>query len=66
MRRLTVFWKTAIFWAVIGFTENFTVKALKADYDGSTRKQGQNKDSETCKKFVQIGIFKFVMGFIAF
>ena len=34
MRRLTVFWKTAIFWAVIGFRENFTVKALKADYDG--------------------------------
>ena len=34
MRRLTVFWKTAIFWAVIGFWENFTVKALKADYDG--------------------------------
>ena len=33
MRRLTVFWKTAIFWAVIGFRENFTVKALKADYD---------------------------------
>ena len=32
MRRLTVFWKTAIFWAVIGFRENFTVKALKADY----------------------------------
>ena len=34
MRRLTVFWKTAIFWAVIGFRDNFTVKALKADYDG--------------------------------
>ena len=34
MRRLTVFWKTAIFWAVIEFRENFTVKALKADYDG--------------------------------
>ena len=34
MRRLTVFWKTAIFWAVIRFTEKFTVKALKAVYDG--------------------------------
>ena len=34
MRRLTVFWKTGIFWAVIGFRKNFTVKALKADYDG--------------------------------
>ena len=29
MRRLTVFWKLLIFWAVIGFSENFTVKAPK-------------------------------------
>ena len=32
MRRLRVFWKPAIFWAVIGFGENFSLKALKADY----------------------------------
>ena len=33
MRRLTVFRKLAIFWAVIGFSENFTVKTPKCDYD---------------------------------
>ena len=32
MRRLTVFWKLFMFWAVIGFSENFTVKAPKCDY----------------------------------
>ena len=34
MRRLTVFCKLAIFWAVRGFSENFTVKTPKSDYDG--------------------------------
>ena len=38
MRRLTIFCKPAIFWAVIGFRENFTVKAPKADYDGKHQK----------------------------
>ena len=33
VRRLTVFWKLVIFWAVIGFSENFTVKTAKCDYD---------------------------------
>ena len=33
MRRLTVFCKLAIFWAVKRFRENFTVKAPKCDYD---------------------------------
>ena len=37
-RRLTVFWKLVIFWAVIGFRKNFTVKAPKADYDGKHQK----------------------------
>ena len=32
MRRLTVFWKLFMFWAVIGFSENFTVKAPKCNY----------------------------------
>ena len=34
MRRLTVFWKLVIFWAVIGFSGNFTVKAPKCKYHG--------------------------------
>ena len=33
VRRLTVLWKLVIFWAVIGFCENFTVKAQKCDYN---------------------------------
>ena len=38
IRRLTIFCKSAILWAVIGFRENFTVKAPKADYDGKRQK----------------------------
>ena len=34
LRRLTVFPKLAMFWAVIGFSENFTVKAPNCNYDG--------------------------------
>ena len=37
MRRLTVFWKWVIFWAVIGFSENFTVKAPKCNYYGGNK-----------------------------
>ena len=33
VRRLTVFWKLVIFWTVIGFSETFTVKTAKCDYD---------------------------------
>ena len=33
-RRLTVFWKLVISRAVTGFSDNFTVKAPKCDYDG--------------------------------
>ena len=33
MRRLTVFRKLAIFWAVIGFSENFTLTAPKCRLD---------------------------------
>ena len=51
MRRLTVFCKLAFLWAVIAFSENFTVKAPKCDYDGRTKKQGENEDLETCKMF---------------
>ena len=37
LRRLTVFWKLVIFWAVIGFSENFTVKAKKCNYHGENK-----------------------------
>ena len=37
MRRLTVFWKLVIFWAVIGFSENFTVKGPKCIYHGENK-----------------------------
>ena len=30
----------------------------------STQSKVKNKDLETCKNFLQIGIFKFVMGYI--
>ena len=35
--RLTLFWKLVIFWAVIGFSENFTVKAPKCNYHGKNK-----------------------------
>ena len=37
MRRLSLFWKLVIFGAVIGFTENFTVKAPKCNYHGDNK-----------------------------
>ena len=37
LRRLTVFWKLVIFWVVIGFSENFTVKAKKCNYPEKTK-----------------------------
>ena len=37
LRRLTVFWKLVIFWAVIGFSKNFTVKAKKCNYHGENK-----------------------------
>ena len=36
--RLTVFCKLAIFYPVIGFSEKFTVKDLKCDYDAKHQK----------------------------
>ena len=38
MRRLTVFCKMAFLWAVIAFSDNFTVKAPNFDYDGKHQK----------------------------
>ena len=33
IRRLTLFCKLAVLWAVIGFSKIFTVTARKCDYD---------------------------------
>ena len=38
MRRLTVFCKLTFLWAGIGFSDNFTVKAQKCDYDDKHKK----------------------------
>ena len=38
MRRLTVFCKLAFLWAVIAFSDNFTVKAPKCDHDEKQQK----------------------------
>ena len=38
MRRLTLFCKLAVLWAVIGFSKIFTVTARKCDYDGKHQK----------------------------
>ena len=38
MRRLTVFRKLAFLWAGIGFSDKFTVKAPKCDYDEKQKK----------------------------
>ena len=38
MRRLTLSCKLAILWAVIGFSNNFTVTARKCDYDAKHQK----------------------------
>ena len=58
MRRLTLFCKLAILWAVIGFSKNFTVTARKCDYHGKhqeTRSKRRFRDLENfflnCKSF---------------
>ena len=38
MRRLTVSCKLALLWALIGFSDNFTVKTPKCDYDRKHQK----------------------------
>ena len=63
MRRLTIFCKPAIFWAVIGFRENFTVKAPKCDYDEKHPKNYvKTKIQRGVKYFSKFGIFWFLMG----
>ena len=43
-RRLTEFSKSVIFWAVIGFSKNFTVKVQNVTMLESTKKHGDNED----------------------
>ena len=54
VRRLTVFWKLVIFWAVIGFSENFTVKAPKCDYNVDHQIPSENDDLEACDRILEI------------
>ena len=53
-RRVSVFYKLTVFWTGIRFSENVNVRALKCEYDGKHQKLGENDDSETRKKFLQI------------
>ena len=46
-RRLTEFSKSVIFWAVIGFSKNFTVKVQNVTMLESTKKHGENEDLDT-------------------
>ena len=62
VRRLKVFWKLVIFWAVIGFRKNFTVKAPKADYDGKHQKAWSKRRFRDVF-FCKLVIVFFVMGF---
>ena len=64
MRRLTLFCKLAILWAVIGFSKNFTVTVRKCDYHGKhqeTRSKRRFRDLENF--FSKLQIFWFVTGF---
>ena len=64
MRRLTLFCKLAILWAVIGFSKNFTVRVRKCDYHGKhqeTRSKRRFRDLENF--FSKLQIFWFVTGF---
>ena len=54
MRRLTVFWKLVIFWAVIGFSENFTVKAKKCNYHEKTKLLDESDDLAACDRILEI------------
>ena len=61
IRRLTLFCKLAVLWAVIGFSKIFTVTARKCDYDGKhqkTRSKQRFRDLENF--FSKLQIFWFV------
>ena len=47
-RRVTEFWKSAIFLVVIALSDNFTVRAQTVSLIVSTIKVGENDDSEAC------------------
>ena len=66
MRRLTVFCKLAILWAVIGFSKNFTEKDLKCDYDGKHQKTRSKRRFRDENIFSKLRIFWFVTGFSDF
>ena len=54
MKRLTVFWKLVMFWAVIGFSANFTVKAPKCNHHGENKVTRWNDDLEACDRIFEI------------
>ena len=54
-RRLTEFWKSAIFLVVIALTKNFTVRAQSVVLMVSTIGVAENDDSEACDIIFQTG-----------
>ena len=63
MRRLTVFWKLVIFWAVIGFSGNFAEKLQNVTLRMSSKSLDKKDDSgsydrilESCNVFGLNGV----------
>ena len=54
-RRVTEFWKSAIFFVVIALSDNFTVRAQTVILIVSTREVTENDDSEACDIIFQTG-----------
>ena len=49
-----MFAKLAMFWAVIEFSENFTVKTPKCNYDREHQITRLSHDSEACDRILEI------------
>ena len=53
-KRVTVYCKLAILWLIMGFSENYTVRAPNVALMISTKTQAENDDSEASESNLQI------------
>ena len=61
IRRLTLFCKLAVLWAVIGFSKIFTVTARKCDCDGKHQKSRSKRRFRDLENFFsKLQMFWFV------
>jgi len=55
VRVFSVFWKVAIFWVVIGLSEDLSIRPPNVALMISTVRLARNDDLEACDSILQIG-----------